>query len=34
LYWLEYSIDKEDRFSLFMQVYQSIKDVLTSLHKS
>ncbi len=34
LYWLEYSIDSEERFPLFMQLYQTIKDVMAGLPKS
>lgn len=33
LYWLEYSIDREDRLPLFMQLYQTVKDVLAGLPK-
>jgi hypothetical protein len=33
LFWLEYSVDREERFSLFMQIYQTIKDVLNGLPK-
>ena len=33
LYWLEYSIDREDRLPLFMQLYQTVKDVLAGLSK-
>jgi hypothetical protein len=29
LFWMEYSIDREDRLTLFQQLYQTIKDVLT-----
>ena len=28
LFWMEYSIDREDRLGLFQQLYQTIKDVL------
>jgi hypothetical protein len=31
LYWLEYSIDREDRLMLFQQTYQTIKDVIAGL---
>lgn len=33
LYWLEYSIDREDCFSLFQTLYQTIKEVLQGLSK-
>jgi hypothetical protein len=33
MYWLEYAIDREERYPLFLQVYQTIKDVLGSLPK-
>lgn len=31
IFWLEFSIDKRDRLSLFQQIYQTIKDVLGGL---
>jgi hypothetical protein len=34
LYWLEYAIDSDDRYPLFMQVYQTIKEVLMGLPRS
>ena len=31
MFWLEYSIDREDRLQLFTQLYQTIKEVLESI---
>ena len=31
MFWLEYSIDREDRLPLFTQLYQTIKEVLESV---
>jgi len=31
IYWLEFSIDKEDRLLMFQQIYQTIKDVLEGI---
>lgn len=33
LYWLEYAIDSEERFPMFLQLYQTVKDVLAGLPK-
>ena len=34
IYWMEYAVDREERFSLFLQIYQTIKDVISGLPKS
>jgi hypothetical protein len=31
LFWLDFSVERVERFSLFKQIYQTIKDVLDSL---
>ena len=31
IFWLEYSIDREDRLQLFTQLYSTIKEVLESI---
>ena len=31
IFFLEYSIDREDRLQLFQQLYQTVKDVLESV---
>jgi hypothetical protein len=31
LYWVEFAVDAEERFPLFIQVYQAVKDVLSGL---
>jgi hypothetical protein len=31
LFWLDFSVEREDRLALFKQVYQTIKDVMDSL---
>ena len=31
MFWLEYSIDREDRLQIFTQLYQTIKEVLESV---
>jgi hypothetical protein len=31
LFWLDFSVEREDRLNLFKQVYQTIKDVLDNL---
>ena len=31
LFWLEYSVNREDRLQLFQQLYQTLKDVLESM---
>jgi hypothetical protein len=31
LFWLDFSVEREERLQLFKQVYQTIKDVLDNL---
>ena len=31
LFWLDFSVEREERFNLFKVVYQTIKDVLDNL---
>jgi hypothetical protein len=31
LFWLDFSVEREERLSIFKQVYQTIKDVLENL---
>jgi len=31
LFWLDFSVEREERLNLFKQVYQTIKDVLENL---
>lgn len=31
LFWLDFSVEREDRFPLFKQIYSTIKDVLDNL---
>ena len=31
LFWLDFSVEREERLALFKQVYQTIKDVLENL---
>ena len=31
LFWLDFSVEREERLQLFKQVYQTIKDVLENL---
>jgi len=31
IFWLEYSIDREDRLQLFTQLYQTVKEVMESV---
>jgi hypothetical protein len=31
LFWLDFSVEREDRLSLFKAIYQTIKDVLENL---
>ena len=31
LFWLDFSVEREERLNLFKQVYQTIKDVLDNL---
>lgn len=31
LFWLDFSVEREERFPLFKSVYQTIKDVLENL---
>jgi hypothetical protein len=31
LFWLDFSVEREERLGLFKQVYQTIKDVLENL---
>lgn len=31
LFWLDFSVEREERLPLFKQVYQCIKDVMDSL---
>ena len=33
IYWLEFSIDREERLPMFLQLYQTIKDILLGLPK-
>ena len=31
LFWLDFSVEREERLNIFKQVYQTIKDVLENL---
>ena len=31
LFWLDFSVEREERFPLFKQIYSTIKDVLENL---
>ena len=31
IFWLEYSIDREDRLQLFQQLYQTVKEIMESV---